>query len=80
MISGPLSLPKGDLLEEGAEQNEERKNKWGEGEGRQANYVFVNDCRCGRRPLKVQCSSSTMPAFGKNLNSIVGVVDDDHWS
>ena len=33
----PLSSPSGELLKEGAEQNEERKKKWGEGEERHDN-------------------------------------------
>ena len=33
----PLSSPRGELLEEGAEQNEERKKKWEEGEGKHDN-------------------------------------------
>ena len=33
----PLPLPREELPEEGAEQNEERKKKWGEGEERHDN-------------------------------------------
>ena len=50
----PLPLPRGELLEEGAEKNEERKKKWGEGEGRKA-----------RQLSRVQWPSSTTPTFGK---------------
>ena len=35
----------------GVEQNEERKKKLGEGEGRHVKYVFFKGRRCGRRPF-----------------------------
>ena len=37
VASEPLLSPRGELLEEGAKQNEERKKKWEEGEGRHDN-------------------------------------------
>ena len=54
VVGEPLPSPRGELLEEGAEQNEERKKKWGKGEGRHDNQVVFNGRHCGRQPLAIK--------------------------